>query len=170
MGWWKALFRWWENRARTSPCTGYILRVQEGGICSLKQWLVCLTQKERALGKGLTSFTWILSGGWVVPLGVWKAVHFKRTEVHVAVVCKHWGPHICRGLHPCPEMFRFSPAQQSCAPNPAPYSHWWHFCWKRIMSLSTFASDHLLCITLMTPEPHFYFHFFPLPTFCLQGR
>lgn len=68
-GGWKALFRWWGNRAKTSPHKECIHRVYVGG-CSLRQCLVCLAQKEKALGKGISSFTWILSVWGGVPLGV----------------------------------------------------------------------------------------------------
>ena len=37
--------------------------MREGRVCSLRQWLVCLARKEKALGKGLSSFIWILSVG-----------------------------------------------------------------------------------------------------------
>ena len=37
------------------------------------------------------------------------------------------------------------------------------------MNLSTFARDHLLCIILMIPTPHFYFHFFPFPLSSYRG-
>lgn len=51
------------------PCTGYILRVQEGGICSLKQWLVCLTQKGEGSGERVNLIYMDIKWGWAA-LGV----------------------------------------------------------------------------------------------------
>ena len=94
-----------------------------GGRRSLRQWLVCLAQKEKALGKGgkLIYMDTKWGGGSYGSLNGCTLLESREIIVAAVAVCKYLGLHICRGPHPHPEKFSCSPAQQTCAF--PPYSH-----------------------------------------------
>lgn len=133
--------------------------MQEGGICSLKQWLVVDTKGEGS-GERVNLIYMDIKWGWVV-LWEFEKLYTLREQRRMWQRCTTQAltsAVVSTLVLKCSD---FPPAQQSCAPNPALFS-------LMVFLLETdYEPKHCagssLCITLMTLCHTFILIFFPFP-------